>query len=184
MQTTTTLKYFAYGSNMHPLRLRQRVPSCRPLGIAKLGGYTLRFHKRGQDGSGKCNILYTGRGPDQVIGVVYAMEAIEKPRLDRAEGLGKGYEEVTLNILIEDNEQMVFCYQAQPNYIDDTLKPFSWYKELVLGGSRAHRLPEAYVRQLELLEALPDADRARTAMHLRILSAYDGLPITRPETGI
>jgi len=33
--------YLAYGSNLHPLRLRQRVPSCRRLGPVSLPGYKL-----------------------------------------------------------------------------------------------------------------------------------------------
>nr|MDQ2697092.1 gamma-glutamylcyclotransferase [Pseudomonadota bacterium] len=85
------LKYFAYGSNLHPLRLRERVPSATVLGVAELAGWRLRFHKRGQDRSGKCNIIPTGRSGDRVIGVIYAMAAADKDKLDAAEGLGKGY---------------------------------------------------------------------------------------------
>jgi hypothetical protein len=48
-------EYFAYGSNMETARLRERMPSAKPLGVAKLSGHELRFHKRSKDGSGKCN---------------------------------------------------------------------------------------------------------------------------------
>ena len=51
--------YFAYGSNMLTARLRERMPSCKPLGIAKLPGHALRFHKRSKDQSGKCNAFAT-----------------------------------------------------------------------------------------------------------------------------
>jgi hypothetical protein len=47
--------YFAYGSNMSTARLRERMPSCKPLGTATLPGHALRFHKRSTDKSGKCN---------------------------------------------------------------------------------------------------------------------------------
>jgi hypothetical protein len=47
--------YFAYGSNMSTARLRQRMPSCKPLGTAVLSEHKLRFHKRSTDQSGKCN---------------------------------------------------------------------------------------------------------------------------------
>ena len=52
---SATLLYFAYGSNLHPERLRERVPSAESLGVARLEAHVLRFHKRGRDGSGKCD---------------------------------------------------------------------------------------------------------------------------------
>lgn len=54
--------YFAYGSNMSSARLRARVPSCRPIGIAFLPGHELRFHKRSKDGSGKCDAFQVEGG--------------------------------------------------------------------------------------------------------------------------
>ena len=56
----TLLYYLAYGSNLHPVRLTERVPSARFLGLTSLFGYQLRFHKRHEpDGSGKCNMYHT-----------------------------------------------------------------------------------------------------------------------------
>ena len=60
--------YFAYGSNMSTARLRGRVPSCKPLGVATLPGHALRFHKRSADKSGKCNAFASGND-NSVIGV-------------------------------------------------------------------------------------------------------------------
>ena len=53
----TLIKYFAYGSNLHPQRFQERVPSGKFLALAALTRHTLLFHKRGQDGSSKCNAL-------------------------------------------------------------------------------------------------------------------------------
>ena len=39
------VKYFAYGSNMSLVRLRERVPSAERLGVFILAEYQLRFHK-------------------------------------------------------------------------------------------------------------------------------------------
>lgn len=36
------LLYFAYGSNLHPLRLQRRTPSARLAGLAVLEGHVLR----------------------------------------------------------------------------------------------------------------------------------------------
>lgn len=59
--------YFAYGSNTSTARLRERMPSCKPLGIATLPGHALRFHKRSTDKSGRCN-AFTSESDRSVIG--------------------------------------------------------------------------------------------------------------------
>ncbi len=110
--------YFAYGSNMDTTRLRHRVRSCRFLCIARLQKFQLRFHKRSKDGSGKCNAVYTGAPTDTVFGVVYEIRLEEKAALDRAEGLGRGYNEQALRVLSPDGkERSVLTYmliRAQP----------------------------------------------------------------------
>jgi hypothetical protein len=45
---------------MSTARLRKRMPSCKPLGIATLPGHALRFHKHSTDKSGKCNAFASG----------------------------------------------------------------------------------------------------------------------------
>ena len=164
-----TLYYFAYGSNLHPERLRERVPSSRALAVAELDGHLLRFHKRGRDGSGKCSILPSDRPRDRVFGVVYRMAAAERANLDRAEGLGAGYLRVELTVRVEGAAQPVFSYRAQDGHIDDALAPFTWYHRLVLAGARHHGLPADYIAAIEAIAALPDPDTERHARHQRLL---------------
>lgn len=164
------LKYFAYGSNMHPFRLWQRVPSILVVEAVELHGHVLRFHKRSPDGSGKCNILATGRESDCVIGILYRIDSSHRHLLDQAEGLGRGYFHTELRLSGASGEHRAFAYAADPRYIDDTLKPYSWYKALVLGGARAHGLPADYVRSIERHASIEDPDRARHQEHLRILA--------------
>ncbi len=163
------LNYFAYGSNLHPLRLQQRVPSARVLGVAELAGHVLRFHKRGQDGSAKCDAFATHRREDRLFGVVYEMATEEKPLLDQVEGLGHGYNEVLLEVSCAGMAWGAFLYQADPAHIDETLKPFDWYKALVLAGSRHHRLPQGHTRAIELIESIEDLDLGRAKLHRRLL---------------
>ena len=166
------MKYFAYGSNLHPTRFRDRVPSGRFLCLAELAGHTLRFHKRGQDGSGKCNALFTGKPTDRVLGVIYHMATAEKPRLDLAEGLGRGYNLAQKRLLAGNMEHEVFFYEAEFGYIDDTLKPFTWYRRLVVDGCRAQGLPGSYARAIEDVAAIQDPDLSRFETHLRILNRH------------
>ena len=75
--------YFAYGSNMYAPRMRERIQSAEIQDIAVLEDYRLRFHKRGQDGSGKCDIV---KSPGHnVFGVLYAVSPGALLYLDQIE---------------------------------------------------------------------------------------------------
>jgi len=167
------LKYFAYGSNLHPLRLGKRAPSGRALGVAHLEGYALRFHKRGKDGSAKCGIELTSDRNARVVGVVYEIATDDKARLDRAEGVGVGYHSVELAVRSEREHHRVHTYIADPGQVDDTLLPFSWYKAYVLHGARFHGLPPAYIEAIERIAAMEDPERERALMHFRVLDQLE-----------
>ena len=79
--------YFAYGSNLCLPRLKARVPGVRALGSALLRGHELRWHKKGDDGSGKGSIVEVG-GDAVVHGALFAVPEREKAALGRAEGPG------------------------------------------------------------------------------------------------
>ncbi len=164
--------YFAYGSNLHPLRLRQRTPSCQTIGVSVLAGYALRLHKKGRDGSAKCNAFFTGSTQDRVHGVIYKIDMSEKCHLDQAESLGSGYHEKALDLSVSPSVFRVFTYVADGNYIDDTLKPFTWYKDVVLQGAQIHGLPASYIETIARLEATQDPDKGRAERYARILSSF------------
>jgi len=60
--------YLAYGSILHPLRLGERISSAQLCGVTTLRGYRLAWHKRGADGSGKCDLVRTNREQDRAHG--------------------------------------------------------------------------------------------------------------------
>jgi hypothetical protein len=166
-----TFLYVAYGSNLHPLRLAERTPSCRAVGVATLVGYELRFHKRSlmsDDGSGKCDAYATGRPEDAVHGAVYRIDARELAALDAAEGRGYGYERVTAQVGGAGGNLAVQLYVAQPDWIDPGLAPYDWYLELVVRGARHHGLPAAYRRRLAGTRAIRDPDARRSERWLRL----------------
>jgi gamma-glutamylcyclotransferase (GGCT)/AIG2-like uncharacterized protein YtfP len=158
------LPYFAYGSNMLSRRIVERVPSARRLGLAVLEGYALRWHKVGQDGSGKCDVVQVASA--RVHGVVYTFDAEHKPLLDAAEGLGRGYEERELSLQVEGVRVSALAYVATAT--DQRVRPFSWYKALVLGGAIENGLPQDYVASLGAVPAVDDADTARAAHHFAL----------------
>ena len=158
--------YFAYGSNMSTARLRERMPSCKPLGIATLPGHALRFHKRSVDGSGKCNAFATGNDVS-VTGVLFGFDPAERAALDKAEGAGNGYEHATVTVINErGRRRKVLTYLATPDYVDDSLRPYDWYKDLVLAGGREHGLPPGYIAEyIQSVEAIEDPNKTRDKKH-------------------
>jgi hypothetical protein len=157
--------YLAYGSNLHPYRLAERVPSARRVRIATLGGYRLMFRKRGRDGSAKCDLVRTGDPADLAYGALYRIAAAEKPLLDACEGLGNGYHDPALEVRCGDGPIRCFTYLAQEGHIADGLRPFHWYKHLVLAGARYHGLPAPYIEHIRAVPSCEDPDEARRALH-------------------
>jgi hypothetical protein len=148
-----TIAYFAYGSNMLTERLRDRTSSCRPLGLGRLLGKQLAFHKRSKDGSGKCNIAPAG--PDiEAFGVVFELDDRELPALDSAEGRGYGYERITLDVFL--NGTTLSCWTYEATVIEEGLAPYDWYKGLVLAGLLQHAMPAAYLEQVKQIPAIAD----------------------------
>ncbi|MBT8147085.1 MAG: gamma-glutamylcyclotransferase [Gammaproteobacteria bacterium] len=161
------MNYFAYGSNMSLARLRSRVPSARSLGLGILEQHQLRFHKLSKDGSAKCDAFLTGEPLHQVFGVLYRIEAEQKPLLDEVEGVGQGYEEKAISIIdTGGNLSSAFTYYA--THIDDTLLPYSWYLNHVLIGAKEASLPEGYIAELNTVATIDDQDLQRSQQELSI----------------
>lgn len=164
--------YFAYGSNMLVVRLRQRTPSARLVGAASLAGHGLYFHHVSRrDGTAKCNIAE--RAGETVHGVVYELRASEQPVLDRAEDLGRGYHIEEREVLLGNGPVSVFCYVAVPGTIDDDRRPFRWYRDIVLAGAREHGFPSDYVTRIAREPVIEDPDPERAARHAALIVPAD-----------
>ena len=169
------LYYLAYGSNLHPLRLRERVSSARFVGLVSLPGYRLSFSKRSHaDGSGKCMYERVPMHSGCLHGAVYALDGGQRPLLDRHEGLGAGYHEQSVEVSLAGERLAAFTYAADADRVDRSLQPFDWYRELVLAGARFHRLPPAYVAAIEAVVAIPDPDAARASRQAALLARIQG----------
>ncbi len=94
----------------------------------------------------------------------------EKALLDKAEGLGKGYAEKQIDVLAPGGGVRAYAYVAETAFIDETLKPYSWYKDLVVSGATGHGLPPDYIRRLGAISAVEDQDPVRVDKARVILS--------------
>lgn len=155
------IHYFAYGSNLHPVRLTERVPSASLVGAIELARHRLRFHKKGRDGSGKCNLSRTESTVNSVHGALYELNPAHKSLLDRYEGRGAGYADERIDLQHRGREYTCFTYLAQRSHVADNLRPFHWYKQLVVLGAKYLEFPEAYVSSIESVASMQDPDHAR-----------------------
>lgn len=166
------MRYFAYGSNMSRKRFTARIPSVKAIGVARLECHKLCFHKKGRDGSAKCDIVLTSNHEDVVYGVIFEIADSVKQKLDRYEGNGRGYAEKQVHVTTEDGRIL----QAMTYYalrIDTTLKPYHWYKEHVLIGARENELPAEYIKMIEAVDSCRDSNLSR---YRKEMAVYDQVP--------
>lgn len=166
------LHYLAYGSNLHPIRLQKRVPSAALIGTVELPGQSLSFCKRSIDGSAKCTVMRNQDGLS-VFGAVFEIDQAEKPLLDEVEGKGQGYDEVRENIQVNGTDIQPFFYIASASHVDKSLKPYHWYKRLVLAGAILHQFPQSYLESIQAVESISDPDEARRRGYETILEEIE-----------
>ena len=97
---------------------------------------------------------------------VFEISREDKITLDRIEGVGEGYSEIFLRI---PGFSQCVSYAAAESHIEDSLKPYDWYKELVLLGARFHRFPDDYLDQIESVPAIDDPDPIRRLRQWKVV---------------
>jgi gamma-glutamylcyclotransferase len=88
------------------------------------------------------------------------MDETERHRLDRVEGLGRGYELLRAQVRTPNGPRVAFTYTGSAGSLDDTVRPYSWYKRILVRGARQNQLPQAYINQLQSVPTVEDPTRA------------------------
>ncbi len=159
--------YFAYGSNMLEERLRKRCPSAIFCGIAYVCGYELRFNKRSKDCSGKANIVKIKNNKNKLYGVIFKINKNELSKLDKAEGNGYERKDDFIVVKVNNNQEIIVTtYFAKRGAINENLKPYHWYKQLILWGAIKAKLPNNYLAKLVAIKAERDYDEKRNEENL------------------
>ena len=161
------IHYFAYGSNLHPLRLQRRIASAQLIGIATIPGYGLCFEKRGQDASGKGHIKPVSH-PGGVYGAVYQMDSRHIADLDKFEGPGYGH--ASLELDINGDTYSCFAYVGLSSHLEESLQPYHWYKSLIVLGAEYQGFPADYIRNIQQTPSLADPDPQRTRRNERLVA--------------
>ena len=89
--------YFAYGSNMNPDRIRERIPQARLVGKATIKGWRLRERLYAD--------IERARG-SSVEGVLYLVTDSEHHRLDAYEGYPSIYESVQVDAYLDEKHKV------------------------------------------------------------------------------
>ena len=97
---------------------------------------------------------------------IYEIARSQKSTLDRIEGLGNGYNEISIR---DDEFGDCLSYIADPSAIDNAIRPIDWYKELVLLGCNFNRFPKEYVCAIKILESIEDRDANRSREQWKIV---------------
>jgi gamma-glutamylcyclotransferase (GGCT)/AIG2-like uncharacterized protein YtfP len=140
--------YFAYGSNINMKQMKQRCPSAKLYSKAILQGYQIIFpifsKKWGGGVAGIC--LKKGR---QVEGVVYKMSKEDLKKLDRFEGVDKGYYYRKKVKVIIENGSILETWTYFPN-IDykSSFPPSKKYLKKIFEGAKEHGLSKKHLKYL------------------------------------
>ncbi|UYQ92839.1 gamma-glutamylcyclotransferase [Chitinophaga horti] len=163
--------YFAYGSNMFTYRLEKRIGKVQVIGIASLPKYKLALHKVSKDGSTKANAFYTGKQEDILQGILFDIDETRKPKLDKEEGLGKGYHEAEVNVLLIGTETEVQAFTYIADTIDESgeILPYDWYMDFIVAGAEEHHLSDAYIKLIKSLPYSTDSDMNRASLNRYII---------------
>jgi len=152
-----TVWYFAYGSNLAPSTF-----------VGRRGMAPLDAHPACLDDFGLCFDLPVGpgeRGVANVIaspgsriwGVAYRITIADAERLDRTEGVDRGYYRrapVTVRRIAPADPLDAFTYQSPHGVVGR--KPSARYLGIILEGARHHALPAEWITYLEALELAVD----------------------------
>jgi len=147
------MRYFAYGSNMDPDRMRERGVNFLKREHAILEGWRLEFNKvssRNPD-EGYANIV---KDENSVVeGILYEINDSDLKILDRYEGYPNHYERIKVVVRMANGENVeAVTYIAKPDKVKDGLKPSREYLNHLLKG--CDLLSEEYCRKLRRWETL------------------------------
>ncbi|QOC21754.1 gamma-glutamylcyclotransferase [Wenzhouxiangella sp. AB-CW3] len=167
MPDASPLIYLAYGSNLHPHRLRERIGDIELAGVVGLPGWRLCFDKRGADGSAKANLRPMPGSDHCAWAAAYRVHEYQLPVLDQFEGCGGGYETFRFDVCIGKQWVPALAYLTPSHWTTQIMHPYDWYCALVAAGARYHSLPQAYIDMVEAQPAVADSDLARRRHHMR-----------------
>lgn len=128
-------RYFAYGSNMNPDRVRERGIRFSTAVAATYSGVRLVFDKASDKhpGVGHANVVYDPAGA--VEGVLYELTSTEEIiKMDRFESTPRNYSREIVHVATAQGDLAAWTYFANPGVRRAGLIPPRSYLEHLLAG--------------------------------------------------
>lgn len=147
------MKYFAYGSNMNPERMRERGVNFSNREHAILEEWRLEFNKIASRNSkeGYANIVEDEKSV--VEGILYTIQDSDIEKLDRYEGYPDHYNRIKVRVKLDDGREIeTITYIAKPDKVREGLKPSKKYLNHLLKG--CDLLSEKYCEWLKSQETV------------------------------
>lgn len=120
--------------------------------IAQLKCWRLRFNVqhffRALEG-GVANIEHTGNPEDVVYGVLHECPDNTLAELDATEAYGYGYDRITIDVTVRDQNVQAFAYIGLPEFIDNRCKPSQRYLNILISGAQQAQLDSRYIEALK-----------------------------------
>jgi hypothetical protein len=151
------LYYFVYGPNMNSVHIGKVCSKPKVASIARLSNYRVDFfgHSPIWDGAQESVVREPGH---DVWGVVYALSASDKERLDdcqdiRMDGTGSYFHYPARVDGMDGRTYTVLFYKK--DLLGKPEMPSSPYLELIIAGAEERGLPAEYIRELRAIESRP-----------------------------
>jgi gamma-glutamylcyclotransferase (GGCT)/AIG2-like uncharacterized protein YtfP len=131
--------YFAYGSNMLPARLIERIVKYHTAFKTVFPRHKFIYNKKSIDGTAKANVE-----PDdgaEVHGVCFEVDENDLGILKKYEG---GYDQRNIVVTAENGDEVQAVTYISAS-VDSALKVSAEYKSMVLKGAKHWGLSEAYI---------------------------------------
>ncbi len=140
-------EYFAYGSNMASVVMKEACPQHRYLGRARLAGHRLAFTRRSvRTGTGVADVV---ADPErEVWGALYALEGEDLEALDRKEGAGWAYERTRVSVHADDGAAHDAVAYVVLTRSPVEIAPSAAYARGLIEAARERALPEDYIEAL------------------------------------
>jgi len=147
------VKYFAYGSNMDPDRMRERGVFFTERRRAILEGWKLLFNKVSSRNPSEGFANIEREEGSVVEGILYEIRDSDLEKLDSYEGCPEHYVRIRVRVKLDDGSEVeAVTYVANPSKVRSGLKPSREYLSHLLKG--CDLLSKEYCERLRKLETL------------------------------
>ena len=147
--------YFAYGSNLFLIQIRERVNNSKlkPLHNAYFPDKKLCFPRDSKSQKGGV-ASYEDQKNHNLWGAVFDLTKDELHRLDLKEGYkekgtNNSYERVEITVINDGTEISALTYCANPK---GTFMPSQYYMNKLIEGAKECNLPSDYIKELKEIQ--------------------------------